>query len=337
MAKKVKKEIGNKVHIFRRIFLISSAIALVAAVGVGAFVITTASEVLVLINGALLACAGAVAITSGVAVNAIHNSREIGKNKRKAKKALSKIRELNRDASTSYSTRYRAKILRKYAEANLVLTRRLGGTMYGEFTSTCGVSSEKAARLINEIDAYSILESTATSKRQKAKYSRKIRLLESKLTRITEEEGTQSQRCKWTKSYDSVVTGAHALDRRTEISCLTTVGKTRFQQLFSGDSEITDKKAVNVYLRFSPSSGMAPTVGRAEDQTKGCQIRDILIADLYEACKGKTQVEISSMFPVTVESKVINKHTTKILRNDVMTISCYAQLQEIIAQTERQV
>ena len=329
----MSKELGKKTHKLRLAFIISTAVAVAVAVGAGVVALTAAKPILLAVNGCILAGALGVSVGTGVAINKIYDSASIKSNKKKATKALERIKTLETDKSSRYSREYRAKIIRKYAKANLVLTRRLGATIFGEYQTTSGLKSRKGTQIINEIDAYTLLKDSASSDSQARRYSKKIALLQSQLSRISEEEGVKTSKFRWTKSYSGVLDGATALDRRTEISCLTPSARDEFRAIMEAGDEHTDSKCVNLFMTFGNASSMSPCIARAEDQTKAPQIREILVRDAYEATKGKSPIEIKSMFPITIETKLIKKDSTRLLKREVITITSYSELEEMAEKT----
>ena len=94
-------------------------------------------------------------------------------------------------------------------------------------------------------------------------------------------------------------------------------------------AEKIDDKCVNVSMTFNENSGISPSIARAEDQTKASTIKDILVQDVYEACKTKNAPELRAMFPITIESKCINKKSTKLVKRDVLTIANYSELKQL--------
>lgn len=329
MAKAIK-EVSDKKHNVRRAFLISTIAVGILAAGAAAMAVFSASPILLAIDCAVLAVAAFTAVGSGVAINKLRDSSLVRKSKKQAKKSLEEIRELNNDKSSTYSQEYRAKVVRKFANANLTLCQRRGGTSFGVFHSSSGLSDKRATEYINNIDAYSLLRDSAKTKGQQKKYSKKIELEERKLAKIIQEEGITTNLQRWTKSYDNVVRGVSVLDRRTEIACLTSTARDEYMGIFNNSNEVTDDKALNVVVKFNDSSNMRPTMARAEDQSKLAQIKEILLKDVVESCKGKTALEVKSMFPIVLETRIINKTSTKILNNDAIEVSNLTELKQLL-------
>lgn len=329
MAKE-NKELTDKKHKIRRAFIISAIAVGVLTLGVGAMAMFSASPILIAIDVAVLAAAAFALVGTGVAINKLHDSSAVSNSKKTAIKTLEQIKQLNADRSSSKSQEYRAKIVRKFANANLVLSKRRGGTISGVFHSSSGIKNKKATEIINKIDAYTLLQETAKTKGEQKKYSKKIRLEEQKLSKIIEEEGVISSPYRWTKSYDNVVSGVSVLDRRTEIACLTSSARDEFAEMFKNSNEKTDVKALNIVLKFNESSNLTPTMVRAEDQTKLEELKEILLKDVVTACQSKTGLEVRSMFPITLEARIINKKTTKILNREVVTADSLTELKSLL-------
>lgn len=327
-----KKELGNKSHKLRRTFIISTIATVALALSVGVFAGMAAKPILLAMNACLLVGSVGIMVGTGVALNKVYESVSVKINESRASNALEKIKEMEQDGSSKYSETARAKILRKYAKANLRLSRFRGATPFGEWHTTSGLNQSGTEQL-NRIDAYNILKDTSTSARGAKKWSKKIRLAEGKLARVTTTEGTKSSKCKWTKSFENVVAGATVLDRRTEIACLTPYARDAFKTMMQSSSEAVDDKCITVFMTFNSASAITPCVARAEDQTKASAIREILIYDALEACKDKTPLEIRSMFPLTIETKLVNKKSTRLLSRDTITVASYADLQQLTQKT----
>lgn len=330
-----KKEIGDKTHKLRRAFIITTIAVGVLAIGAGVFAGLAAKPLIVAMNACLLTGVVCISVGTGVALNKGQNVASEQINKQKAKKALEKIKELDKDKSSKYTQKQRAKIASKYAKANLAITKHRGATFFGEYHTTSGMG-KKGTELINKIDAYTILRDTAQTPKNSRKYEKKLKLAESALAKVSEEEGIRTSKSRWTKSYEEAYEGATILDRRTEISCLTPAGRDAFRMVMEHASEPTDNKLVHVSVKYSTDSGIAPSIARAEDQTKAKTIRDILVYDTIEACKNKTQSEIKSMFPIVIEEKIINKNSTKCVgQPTVLKIDSYSELKELGVSQEK--
>lgn len=329
---KLKKEVGNKKHKFRRAFIAVGLGIVLAGAAVGALTAFSATPLLIVLEGAVLFAGVGLVVEGGVAINKMKEKRTVSKNKKIASKALEEIKELNNDKTTSYSKNYRAKIIKKYANANLVLTRTLGSSNFGIFHSNSGLSSEKATELLNEIDAYTLLRDSARTAYQERKYSKKLALAQEKLTKIAGEDIAVAP-YKWSKTYDEALTGVSVIDRRTEIACLSQVARDSYIALFEDAEEKTNKKALNVMVHFNDTASMKPTVAKAEDETKVNEVKTILLKDVVEACKTKSQLEIKSMFPISLECKVINKDTTKILGQNVLNFKNLDEVKSVLETT----
>ena len=326
---KLKSEVGNKKHPVRKVFLIGTIALATLAVGIWALTAFSASPILMVIEGTIIGVAAATLIGCGVAANKIFDSTRIKQSKKVAGKSLEKIKQLNKDKSSTYTRNYRAKIIKRYANANLSLTKRQGASIFGTFHSNTGIRNEKATTLLNQIDSYTLLRDTATTKAKQKKYSKKLSLAEQKLSKIVEEEGVKTSMFKWTKSYDEALHGVSVLDRRTEIVCLSQQARDDFKALFENTYEITDNKSLNIVMHFNQASSLRPAIAKVEDQTKAEEVKRILLNDVVTACNSKTPLEIRSMFPIALETKLINKQTTKILKNSTITVHTLSELKEL--------
>lgn len=330
-----KKEIGDKSHKLRRAFIITTIGVGILAIGAGVFAGLAAKPLILAMNACLLTGVACISVGTGVALNKGQNVASEKINKHKAKKALEKIKELDKDKSSKYSQKQRAKIVKKYAKANLAITRHRGATFFGEYHTTSGMGT-KGTELINKIDAYTVLRDAAQTPTERKKYAKKLQLAESQLARVSEQEGTRTSKSRWTKSYEEAYEGATILDRRTEIACLTPAGRDAFRMVMEHANEPTDNKCVNVVVRYASGSGIAPSIARAEDQAKARTLREVLIYDTIEACKEKSQAEIKSMFPMIIEEKIINKDTTKLIGEPaVLKIDSYSELKEMSSSKEK--
>lgn len=317
---KTKREVGNKSHKIRKSFIITTIALGVIAIGAGVFVSLTAMPMLVVLNSCLIGGALSIAVGVGVAANKTYDSARIAANKRTANKTLEKIKQLNKDKTTTYSEKYRAKIIKKYAKANLVLARKLGSTFVGEFHSTSGLQKEKATQLVNEIDSFKLLE--GASQRTKGKFSKKIELSNKKLTKLSPESTNPKPR--WTKSFDDVLPEVKVLDRRTEIACFTTTAREMF--IKAVETENTNcETCVNVIANFNKDSNITPCVARCQDKAKAEDLKEIIIKDILEVCKEKNNAQIKAMFPINIETRLVDKKTTKYV-SSALTFDSYAEL-----------
>lgn len=334
---KSEKEVGTKIHKLRRVLVAGLVMSGLAVVGVACYVLFANSVALAVANGLLVGCGFTLTFGSFVGIHKLVEGARVSVHKRSAGKALTKIKQLDKDVSTTYSSKYRAGILKKYAKAGLALSKIQGATIFGELTTTSGVQNHKGAELVTQIDAYNILMSTETSSRRQKKYSKKITLLEEKLSKIATSEGVSDKKYRWARTYDSVVAGTSAVDRRTEISCLTETGKYMFQALNSAPQNSSSTWA-NVYMRFNHGSNISPCIARIEDATRVEDVKKIFMHDLYEACQTKSEYERALMFPVVIESKQLNAKNAKTTKSrNTFVINSFSDLEKYVSSEGRTV
>lgn len=326
---KLKKEVGNKKHYIRRAFIAIGVGIVLAGAAVGALTAFSASPLLIVLEGAVLFAGVGLVVEGGVAVNKIYEKAKIGANKKIASSSMEEIKELNQDRSSKYTKNYRAKVVKKFANANLGLAKAQGSSVFGIFHSNSGMHSEKATQLLNEIDALTLLRDSAKTSHQERKYSKKIRLAQEKLTKITGGE-ILSTPYKWSKTYDNVLPDVSVIDRRTEIYCLTQIARDAYADLFQYSNEKANNRILNCMVHFNDTASIRPTMARAEDETKVSDVKSILLKDVVEACKTKSALEIKSMFPISLETKVIDKKTTKILGHNVLTFNSVEEIKDVL-------
>ena len=143
---KLGKEVENKRHRVRFGFIVSAIVVGTVAVAVGVVAATSASPILWAMEGAILATGTGLAITGGILVNKAHEKVVVETNTSKAEKALEKIESLNKDYSSTVSIDARAKIIKKYANANLKLAKTLGASKFGVFRSNTGIVDKNKAQ-----------------------------------------------------------------------------------------------------------------------------------------------------------------------------------------------
>ncbi len=332
-----EKEVGTKIHKLRRILVAGIVILGLAVAGVACYVLFANSVALAVANGLLVGCGATLVTGSCVGIHKLMEGARVSMHKRRAGKALTKIKELDKDVSTKYSSKYRAKILKKYAKAGLALSKIQGATIFGELTTTSGVQNHRGAELVTKIDAYNILMGATTSTRKQKKYSKKIKSLNEDLLKIATKEGVSDKKQRWTRTYDSVVDGVSAVDRRTEIVCLTDYAKRMFQVLTSAPDS-TSSTWANIYMRFNQGSNISPCFARIEDATKVEDVKKIFMHDLYEACQTKSEYERALMFPVVIESKQLNAKNAKATKKgDTFVINSFSELEKYVSSGGRTV
>lgn len=327
---KLGKEVRNKKHNIRRAFIIGTAVVGALALGVGVFAGVSASPIVIAMECALLGVGAGLAVGTAIVINKSHESLSVASNTKTAEKTLEEIKQLDKDLTSTHSREYRAKIIRKYANANLSLARVFGSSKFGVFRSNTGISdddkAQQAAGLSAEIDALSLLRDIEPTENGKAKYSTKIQLANQKLTKLIEEEGVKMPPYKWTQTYSDVLPDVRVLDRRNEIACLTESTKTAYAGLIEESVVTANSKILDVIVRFNGASGLAPTFARAEDETQAEQIKSLLLKDVYDSLAGKSAEQIRAMFPLTIESKIVDKRTTQVLEFNADSYRSYSQL-----------
>lgn len=323
MSKRVK-EVGNKKHNFRKAFWIIGGVIVLAAGAVSALVATSVSPLLVLLESALLVGGVGAGIEIGATINKLQERSKVKKNKKIAKKALEEIRKLDNNP-LKRSESYRAKVVAKYAKANLVLAKVLGSSSFGVFHSNSGRRTERETELINLMDNYALLRDSAETTKEQKKYAKKFHLTQQKLMKYSEDEVIVAP-YKWSRTYDDVLAGVSVVDRRTEISCLSEGSRDKFISMFESSKEKTDKKALNIVCHFGASASVKTTYAKSEDQTKEPQIREIMLEDIANACMGKTPAEVRKYFPIVYQSKIIHKENTNVLKENIITIKTLRDL-----------
>lgn len=329
---KLGREVVNKKHRVRRAFVISAICVGVLAFVVGVIAATSASPILIAMEGAIIATAVGLGITAGIGVNKAYEKITVAKNTKNAEKSLEKIQEFNKDFSSTASKETRAKIVNKYAKANLKLAKTLGASKFGVFRSNTGIvdksKAQQVAGLSTEIDSLAILRDVEQNVKKKAKYSKKIKIANSKLSKIVEDDGLSLPPYKWTKTLNDVLPSVSVVDRRTEIACLTENTKYAYASMFAYGDVKVDSKLLDVVVNFNSASGMASTYARAEDQSKAEDIKKLMLKDVCDSCKAKTPAQIRAMFPLSIESKIISKKTTEILSSTPETYMSFSELEE---------
>ena len=306
----MKSELGipKKKHPIRRIFGIVAGVMGVAAAAGVAVVAFTANPLFAIIDVALIS-AGVGAIT-GLVVGGIAagTAMAIKHYKKESNKTLNQIREYNKERTSSISkTGVEAKVCRKHFNANLKLCKLFGGSLFGTLHGLTGNRTVKQTLIANQIDQYEGLMALAQTEAERQKYAKKISTLSSKLIN----QDTVSNR-RWTQSYDKVVRGVEILDRRTEIFCMTEESKQEFISLAGEPYGETSNVGSNIVIRYPEDSSLKPTFASIEDTTKESAALNILLKDIVNACEDKDEQQINRMFPITVETRHIDRDTTKI-------------------------
>ena len=311
MAK--NKEIIGKKSIAKRVVLaVAATVGVVAGGGLmlAGFAGVSMSLLFALEVSMVGLAAGVVAggIVGGISAK---TALKVRHSKKEAVNALNQIRELNADKTSTVSEQARAKICQKYAKANLYLAKKRVSSIFGELHSNSGANTLTQTQIMNEIDAYTILQESTTSDRMKRKYAKIISGLDSKLCNMRATDGAGSSYLKWTQSFDHVVEGVSVFDRRTEIVCMTKNARESFIELAGTPSTKSTKVGAHIAVKYGPASGMRKTFINIEDTSKVEQSKEILIKDVLEYLKGKTNLEIKGIFPITLEVKTINRQSAK--------------------------
>lgn len=324
---KTQKEIPDKKHKIRRAFLgIAIGIGLVVA-GAAGYVAISGATLYSVVEIAAMALGVGALVGGGVGMVAFATARSIAKNKKIATQSLNKIREYDRDKSSKVSERERAKVCRKYANANLRLCKLTNGTIYGLFKSLSG-ASEQETKILNEIEQYSILEQAAKNSRQQKKYAHKKEVLQGRLT-TRETKGRP-----WTQVYNDVADGVQVFDRRTEICCKNEDTKMEFIEKFGSPKGKSSKVGCIITMNFDEESSSNASYIATEEIEKTNLAKQLLIKDILEYFEDKTDIEVRSHFPITLETKKIDKDSTKVLKQELKT---YYNLTELKSELSEEI
>lgn len=322
------KEIIGRKSIAKRV-AIATAITIGVVAGVGmAIAGFAAAPLLGALEISLIGVASGVLVGTTVGVISTRTALKVKRSKAVATKSLDEIRALNADKSSTVNETNRAKICRKFAKANLYLAKKRGGYIFGELHCNCAGRTIRQTQILNEIDAYTILQNSSSSQRERNKYAKKIEALNEKLLKMNTDES--SSYLKWTQSFDDVVEGVSVLDRRTEIVCMTENARKSFIDLAGTPTTKTTKVGSHISVKYSPASGMRKTFANVEDPTKVEKAQEILIKDVVDSLKGKTNLEIKNLFPIVLETKNIVRDSakSKVVKNVVF--NNYKELKEAL-------
>ena len=299
MAKK-QTIIPTKKHKIRTAVL-GTAIGIVVALALtGATMVFTSIFPIAIEYAGIVLGVGA-ALGAGIGVIAGITAIRIMKNIRAANKALNKIREYSKDTSSKISTAKRVKACTKYAKANLKLCKLLGGTIYGSLRSQAG--NDKENTIMHQIDQLSILEKTAKRTKTAKKYSKKKENLINMLS------GESPYRKTGTRFYENVVDGVTIYDRRTEISCMSLDAKQKFLEEFNEPNGKSSKEGYRVSISFPSYSSASQIYANIEDVNKKVIAEKILLQDVINACYGKSEDDVKTFFPITLERMSLKRDT----------------------------
>lgn len=314
----VKRETGNKKHKARRVAIVTGIITAVAAIG-GIVATAAFATPLLLMSEICFAVAGVTLVVgSGIAINFAYSAKSKSSNRKASIKNLQKIAEND----LSLSNADKRKIVRKYARANLRLCKLIGCPLCGKYHSISGMDQASKTEALNALENLELLQSLETTEAGRKKWDSKIKT-KRKIV------GTSCLRApqRWTKTYDDFIDGISIYDRRTEIGCLST----RTTDEFARIAEIvpnTDELGASVVLNFKPTSRIQSTYARIADPTFVGEVSRLMLQDVYYACEGKTDAEISAMFPFTIHSHTLDKKTSGCKEDcKPRIIRTYAQLQ----------
>lgn len=313
-----KRETGNKKHKARRIAIVTLIITAVAAVGGIVATAAFATPLLLMSEICFAVAGGTLVVGLGTAANVAYSAKSKSGNRKASIKNLQKIAEND----LSLSNADKRKIVKKYAKANLKLCKLIGCPLCGKYHSISGMDKEAKTEALNALENLELLQSLETTEKGRKKWDSKIKT-KRKIV------GTSCLRTpqRWTKTYDDFIDGISIYDRRTEIGCLST----RTTEEFARIAEVvpnTDELGASVILNFKPSSRIQSTYARVADPTFVGEVSRLMLQDVYYACEGKTEAEISAMFPFTIHSHTLDKKTSKCKEAcDPHIIRSYTQLQ----------
>lgn len=308
-----KKEVGHKKHVLRRIVLGAAIVTGVAFAGV---LVSVAAAVPNVMFTSVSTSIGAVsaALGIGAGANLIYTKRQENKYRKKSLNAIKQISEVDSDKSATMSKSKRISLAKKFAKANIKLCKLAGCPFCGRFRSNSTLT-EKENERFNREQNEALLIDIENAERENIGVSKKLKY-KSKLKLSSESVRNRLQ--VWTKEYNSFLKDVSIKDRRIEIGCLCDSTTSKFEKLVK-DIPATSELGGMVNVAFEGSSPIKQTYARVTD--KGCleRTKDILLEDVYNACKNSTEEKKKAFFPFTIETrdlndkaKVTNVETTRI-------------------------
>ena len=308
-----KKEVGNKKHIISRIIV--GALLVVGAGAISlASVFAFTSGIYITFAELALVIAGGSAV-GGIAMIAKGVKGLISDkiNKEVSINSINQIANIDRN-NLQMEQSLRAKLVKKYAKANLKLCKSKGCPFVGKYKTQSDFTKDKEIEAFNDIENYEILKSLSNSTSQQKKYDKKINKIKNNLP--TSSDMKLDKRKYWTKSYDNVVSNMKVYDRRLEIKSLSADTITKFANM-TNIMDLPEKGDMGGFINvsYSTSSGEKPTYVKIANTKYLPSMKDLMMNDVIKYCENNE--DASKLFPLSIDvceydSKTRVQHSTKI-------------------------
>lgn len=308
-----KKEVGNKKHILTRIIVGALLVVGAGAISLASVFAFTTGIYITFAELALVIAAGTT--VGGVAMMAKGVKGLISDkiNKEVSINSINQIANIDRN-NLQMEQSSRAKLIKKYAKANLKLCKSKGCPFVGKFKAQSDFSKDKEIEAFNDIENYEILKNLSTSTSQQKKYAKKINKIKSNIPSI--EDMKLDKRKYWTKSYDNVVNNMKVYDRRLEIKSLSTDTVTKFAKM-TDVMDLPEKGDMGGFINvsYSTKSGERPTYVKIANTKYLPTMKDLMINDVIKYCENNE--DATKLFPLSIDvceydSKTRVQHSTVI-------------------------
>lgn len=306
-----QKEVGNKKHILTRIIV--GALLVVGAGAISlASVFAATTGIYITFAELALVIAGGTAV-GGIAMIAKGVKGLISDkiNKEVSINSINQIANVDRN-NLQMEQSLRAKIVKKYAKANLKLCKSKGCPFVGKYISQSDFSKYSEIEAFNDIENYEILKNLSTSVSQQKKYANKINKIKKNIPSL--EDIKPDKRKYWTKSYDNVVNNMKVYDRRLEIKSLSSDTITKFAKM-TDVMELPDKGDMGGFINvaYNIKSGEKPTYVKIANTKYLSSMRDLMVSDVIKYCEENE--DATKLFPISIDvceydSKTRPQHST---------------------------
>ena len=209
-------------------------------------------------------------------------------------KNLNIIAQNDRDADTSLTEKAKAKIVQKYANANIKLAKILGCPFVGRFLHISGLKKDSQNEAFNICENLHIEAGLSTSKRRTGKIERTIE----KYSRKKSLRGTEPKTAHvWTKTYTNFVKDVPIPDRRIEVNSLSESTVEKFKAL-AEEMPLTKDVGGCVQIFFGKSKEKQSYI-RVADASYLDKSLELLLEDVKTACDENPAYR-NQLFPLSI-------------------------------------
>ena len=314
------KEVGHKKHVLRRIFFAASIISAVAFAGavIATSFLSTPAILLSSIGIGVGCVSGAIALS---AFGNLAYSKVAEKRSKKASlNSIKQISEIDKDASSSMSKNKRIKIAKKFAKANLKLCKLVGCPFCGRYRSNSTLTEKENEKFNKEQNEALLVDIKNVERHEKGVFKDKKFKSKQKLS----SESVRNRLQVWTKEYNNFLSDVAIKDKRIEIGWLCKSTTNDFANLVD-DMPATEEIGGTAVVSLEGTNPIKQTYARVSDERYLNGAREILLKDVYNACKDSPIEKVNTFFPFTIQERSLDEKT-RITVKDTQRIRSFSEL-----------